>query len=394
MQKIIVGVLAFLAAANARLSLNPVPYYDFLTPCTGQRQNNLPTYICKQENYEGVPYVVSAVGHEILAVPETAEHQVSCNSRCQLPLGEGGVSPFSFSLGLTVDNDGTFFISNTGTGPGSEDYGSVWTCAPGANQATRLWRATSPSGLPSGLDYHRQLKAAFLSSETDGRIYTIYSNGTSVVFADPQTPGYELLSGISGILGLGGSVENSNLFGAPFGSVALSISPDGKTLFVGSAERGLILSIEIKRDGAAGRLRTISASPEHMIEGVYYDTSRKTVFFGSVFRNATSLVPDGPNGQYNGGVRAGNAVWSTDLRTGTTERFYDERLGAVCSVNKVPSENDKLFVVSSGFDTFFGWPLGNVRSGTESYPAGPGQIPPGPALFGPHNAKIWKAQIQ
>jgi hypothetical protein len=168
--------------------------------------------------------------------------------------------------------------------------------------------------------------------------------------------------------------------------VASSFSTNGKEFYVGSADRGLLLRIQVNTDGTAGSVVAVGQSLQHTVEGVFFH--KKKVYFGSVFANGTNLTPD-LNGQYQGGVLAGNSIWITDLETGVTSQFYDERLGAVCSISSaqgvIANGANKLFVVSSAFDSFPYWPQGLVRSGHVPY----GSIATGPALPNSYNAKIW-----
>jgi hypothetical protein len=393
---------------SAAISLNPNPLYDFANGCPGLIPLGLPPFVCKQESYNGDIFVISALTHQVLKLSADVDNY-QCSVYGYLPGSPGGsVSGTvniggSFSLGLTIDPDGNIYVSNTGAGPASGDYGSLWKIPVDGGalpiQGQRIWTSTSIFGLPSGLSTDWRNNRVLLSSETDGTIYYVALDGSSSgVWASGQNPTYALLSGTSGIPGFGGTITNTNLFGAPFGPVASSISTNGKILYVGSAERGLMLAIEIKDDGTAGALSIVGSSPEHTIEGAWHDNSKKKLYFGTVFRNGTNLSPDGPNGEYNGGVRSGNSVWVTDLLSGVSERFYDARLGAVCSVGTAKGVlnqgQNKILVISSGFDFLPAWPLGQVRLGTQPYPVnGVDGSTTGPALTVPYNGKLWVLNV-
>lgn len=402
-------LLVAVIGLSAAISLNPNPLYDFSNGCPGLIPLGLPPFVCKQDSYNGDIFVISALTHQVLKLYE-ADDNYQCTVYGYLPGSPGGSVAgtvnigASFSLALTIDPDGNIYVANTGAGPASGDYGSLWKIPIDGGalpiQAQRIWSATSPFGLPSGLSTDWRNNRVLLSSETDGIIYEIALDGSSSgVWASAQNPAYALLAGGSGIPGFGGTITNTNLFGAPFGPVASSISTNGKILYVGAAERGLMLAIEIKNDASAGALTTVGSSPEHTVEGAWHDNSKKKVYFGSVFRNGTNLTPDGPNGEYNGGVRSGNAVWVADLQSGSSSRFYDERLGAVCSLGSakgvLSQGKKKVLVISSGFDFLPAWPLGLVRLGTQPYPSnGVNGSTTGPALNIPYNGKLWVLNVE
>jgi hypothetical protein len=387
----------WIAFASA-IQLKPQPFYDFANGCNGLIDLGLPAYVCKQTSFDGDVFVLSSLTHQVLKISPDEDGVNQCSVFAQLPTGPGGVNlGQSFSLGMAIDPSGSVFVSNTGTGPTSSDFGSVWNFSIyDPTIVDRFWTATSQSGLPSGLTVDWRHSNLLISSETDGTIYRSSLDGTSsgvwATASDPR-PNYNLLAGSSGIPGNGGTIGNTNLFGAPFGPVGSSISTNGKKFFVGSADRGKLLQIEINRqDGSAGDITVVGESPEHMIEGVFYDKFRKEVHFGSVFRNGTNLTPDGPLGEYNGGVLAGNAFWTADLKDQHSSRFYDSRLGSVCSIDSYGSK--KLLVTGSGFDSLPAWPLGLVRLGATPYPSG-GATPAnqGPALTNSYNAKIWIVKL-
>jgi hypothetical protein len=398
------GFLSLSTSVNAEATLNPNPLYDFANGCPGLIDIGLPPFVCKQESYAGDIFIISSLTHQVMKLAEDDDNW-QCSVYGYLPIGPGGVNlGGSFSLGMTVDPSGDLYVSNTGTGPATTDFGSVWKipaeCPSNSTspiEAVKIYTATSPFGLPSGLSFDWRHNALLLSSETDGTIYKIPLNGnpasTWLSYLDDP-----ILAGTGGIPGINGDITNTNLFGAPFGPVASSISENGKEFYVGLADRGLLAKIKINSDGSAGALEIVSSSPQHTIEGVYYDSAKKTAYFGSVFRNGTNLTPNGPLGEYNGGVLPGNSVWIADLQEGTSTRFYDERLGAVCSTNDAKGVlrrgDTKILVVGSGFDFLPAWPLGLVRLGTQPYPSGgvDGSTT-GPAFIIPYNAKLWVLNV-
>lgn len=404
MKYILLLLLNLLSLVRSELSLVATPLYDFANGCPGLINLGLPAFVCKQDSYGGDVFVISSLTHQVLKLSENEDGDFICSVYGYLPPGSGGVSiGSSFSFGMDIDPSGNIYISNTGSGPASGDYGSVWKISSDSAtvpiQAVKIYTAPTSAmfGLPSGITVVWRKGFLLLSSETDGTIYKIALDGSySSIWASASNSKYSVLAGVSGIPGYGGTIDNTNLFGAPFGPVASDISTNGKILYVGSAERGLICSIEINEyEGSAGDLVVVGSSPEHTIEGLYYDNSAKKVYFGSVFRNGSNLTPNGPNGEYNGGLLSGNSLWTTDLKDGSSSRFYDERLGSVCSVNKahgiLPQGQKKLLVITSGFDFLPAWPLGLVRAGLAPYPTGPvNGSTTGPALPGiAYNAKIW-----
>jgi len=406
LNKLLLGVLLF-AQGVSSLVLQGTPYYNFSNGCTGLVNLGLPAFLCKQESHNGDLYVLSSLTHQVLKLSEDENSNVGCEVYATLPYttsNSNGVNlGASFSLGMTVDPSGNVYVSNTGTGPFNGDYGSVWKIlVDNVAQPVKIFTATSPFGLPSGLAVDWRNTNILISSETDGTIYWSSLDGnTNGVWASASNPLYAMLGGTSGVPGFGGTIDNTNLFGAPFGPVASSISTSGNTLYVGSADRGLVCAITINQDGSAGDIHIVGSSPQHTIEGMYYDSARKIVYFGSVFRNGTNLTPDSLSGEYQGGVRAGNSLWYADLQTGESHRFYDDRLGSVCSVNTAKGilhqGQKKLFVVSSGFNSFPGWPLGLVRlnSVRAPYPSsGVNGSTTGPALADGYNGNLWIVDLE
>jgi hypothetical protein len=385
------------AALSAALSLVSTPYYDFSNGCPGLGNNQgLPPFLCRQASFQGNVLILSSLTHQVLRLAPDEDGIIQCSVAANL----NGPSAASFSLGMAIDPSGRVYVSNTGTGPFTQDFGSVWTFSldePAPANATLFWTATSQFGLPSGLSVDWRNNQLLISSETDATSYyaALDSSAQGVWASAFANPDYALLEGTSGIPGSGGLINNTNLFGAPFGPVASSISNDGKTLYVGSADRGLLLGIAINNDGSAGALNVVGASPQHTIEGVFFDSRKSRVFWGTVFANGTNLSPDGPNDEYNGGVLAGNSIWFVNADgSGSSTQFFDARLGAICSVDGaqgvLQQGQKKLLAVSSGLDSFPGWPLGQVRSGLAPYPSGGvNGSTTGPALPNAYNAKVW-----
>jgi len=120
-------LLSILCPIKAELSLVSTPLYDFAQGCPGLTNLGLPAFVCKQESYNGDIYVISALTHQVLKLSENDNGDFVCSVYGFLPVGPGGVNlGGSFSLGMDIDPSGNIYVSNTGTGPASTDFGSVW----------------------------------------------------------------------------------------------------------------------------------------------------------------------------------------------------------------------------------------------------------------------------
>jgi len=408
--RFILASLSFLALLSLcpvkAITLDSTPLYDFANGCPGLINIGLPVAIFATDSYEGDIYTISVITHQVLRLSLNASDMFECSVYGYLPTGVGGVPlGTSFSLGMDIDPDGNIYVSNTGSGNSEGGYGSVWKLSVDSPSspivATKIFTSTATNGRPTGLSVVWRHDFLLLSSATDGVIYKIALDGSySSVWASSTNSVYSLLSGTGRVPGSGGNITNTNLFGVPFGSSPSDVNKNGKKLFVGSADRGVLVSIEInKHDGSAGDLEVVGTSPQHTIEGVYYRHSSKEIYFGGIFGNGTNLTPDGPGGVYAGGVLPGASVWVADLQTGVSSHFYDARLGCVASVSGAKGVlrrgRKKILIADSGFSDFPYWPLGQVRTGSKPYPSG--GVDGSTAGYAwtnlPNSAKIWVATV-
>jgi len=406
MRSIFLVLLSLLfCPVEAEISLVSTPLYDFDNGCPGLINLGLPIFIFEQNSYDGDIYTISVLTHQVLKLSLNESDQFECSIHGYLPTGAGGVPlGASFSLGMDIDPSGNIYVSNTGSGSPVGGYGSVWKIPSDSTsspiEAVKIFTSTATGGRPTGLSVVWRKGFLLLSSATDGIIYKIALDGSyNSIWASATNSVYSLLSGSGGVPGSNGNITNTNLFGVPFGSSPSDVSTNGKTFYVGSADRGVLLGIEINIDGSAGDMEVIGSTIQNTIEGVYYNNAGKEVYFGGIFANGTNLSPDGPNGEYEGGVLPGCAVWVADLQTGISSKFYDARLGCVSSVSGakgvLPQGQRKILIASSGFDSFPGWPLAQVRTGDKPYPSG--GVDGSTAGYAwptmPNSAKIWVADI-
>jgi hypothetical protein len=366
-------LFAFLSVAFA----SPTVYYDFANGCSGVAG---PLYISKVLAFDGTLYALSALTHQLLELTSDAEGAVSCTA-----LAYTGAPANTFSLGMDVDKFGTFYISNTG-------FPQLFA---GKLYALNIYDqpivsseigSFSTLSLTSGVAVDEAHQRVFVSSEIFGIVYTVSTlDQTIAVFLSPQT--VPLLAGSSGGYP-STTIDNCNLFGVPFGTGAIAVHKSD--LYTVGIDRGLLFKTPFsKMTGNAGVTTVIASSFEHSAEGVSVSSNGRYVYFGSVFANGTSLRPD-IAGEYQGGVLAGNAFWRHDQNTGSTVRFGNANYGSVTSVLDAKAvlggSPGTVFVASSGFDSFPGWPLGKIRSGEEPFGS---TNATGAALPNAYNVKIW-----
>jgi hypothetical protein len=363
--------LGLLGVAAAGITYGGI-YYDFSNGCDGLIPAFGPAYISKPIAFDGEVYALSMITHQVMKIAEDDAGSRSCSVYGYLPTGDlpQAVQFGSFSLGMEVDSDGNIYVTNTGTGPASQDYGSVWMIDADSTtrpiEAVRLAISASPFGLPSGVVLSWRHNSLFYSSETDGVIYrlALADNSTSVWLDVAQLKGTGRIPGQSP----DAAIDNTNLLGAPIGAVGLSLSRNGKTLFVGVGDTGSVLEVEIDRHtGAAGTIATAASIPQHTVEGVLISENSKKLYVTSVFANGTSLKPnDATDGSYQGGVLPGQAVWEVDTKTGATTALFDHRLGCATGIMSAKGVlrggANKIIVASSALDSLPLWPNGAIRN--------------------------------
>jgi hypothetical protein len=403
--------LAFLALVSraAIISLDSEPFYDFANGCNGLLQIPLvndtyfPPLISKPVVYDGNVYVLSMLTHQVmeLSTDEATGTRV-CNVYGEIPLGPFGIDPRSFSLGLEVDPNGNFYISNSGyLAPDSTDHGSVWKLESAPTSlpvpATLVKRYTNPNGLPSGVRLDWRFNRILFSSEKEGVINQInlVDGSLSVWASGPLLEGTGRTPGVHP----DADITNTNVLAISIGCAGLDISNDGGKVYAAVGDKGQVVAIEVdKNSGEAGAMAVVASSPEHTAEGVLISANQKTVYFTSVFANGTNLTPDSVDGEYQGGFLPGNAVWQADTATGESSRFYDEELGCVTGMvsarGAIPGGANAIFVANSGLDWFPGFPLGLIRNNIARVPYSSAFISStGPAFNVPYNAKLLVLRI-
>ena len=347
-------------------------YYDFINGCDGLVTALGPAYISKPVAFNGEVYALSMVTHQVMKITEDDAGSRSCSIHGYLPVDSQSqvVQYGSFSLGMEVDIDGNIYVTNTGTGPASDDYGSVWMINVDSIslpiKAVRLAQSTAPFGLPSAVVLNWRHNSLLYSSETDGVVYRLdlTDNSTSVWLDVAQLKGTGRVPGRSP----DAAIDNTNLLGAPIGAVGLSLSRNGKALFVGVGDTGSVLEVEINRQtGAAGTVKLVASTPQYTVEGVLISENSKKLYVTSVFANGTSLKPnDAVDNSYQGGVLPGKAVWEVNTQTGATSALFDSRLGCTTGIMSAKGVlrggANKIIVASSALDSLPLWPNGAIRN--------------------------------
>lgn len=372
--RLITAFLCLLGLASARLSYGGV-YYDFNNGCADLSPSAGPKpFLGKLITMNGEVYAMSVLTHQVLKIEEDQAGNPSCSVYGYLPVSLGsshpGISGGTFSLSMDADPSGNIYISNTGAGPFSTDYGSIWKLSGDALQrpirGERLYASTAQYGLPSGVVVMWRHNSLLYTSETDGVIYRLRLLDNSVsVWLD-----IALLKGTGRVPGQSpdASINNTNLLGGPIGATGIAISTDGRHAFVGVGDTGLVLRVDIDQTtGDAGDVEISGKSPEHTTEGVVISASGLAVYWTSVFANGTNLSPNSAqDGSYQGGVLPGNAVWEANLQTGTSIRFYDARMGAVTGLASArgvrPGGARQLFGANSALSALPAWPTGAIRN--------------------------------
>lgn len=400
--RLVLALFALLSVARARLSYGGV-YYDFSDGCAGLAPEAGPKpFVGKILNRGfGTVYAMSVLTHQVLKIEEDQDGNPACSVYGFLPAGL--VSANTFSLSMDADPSGNLYVSNTGAGPTSGDYGSIWKLSSDSLQspveAERLHASTVPGGLPSGVAVDWRHNSLLYTSETDGVVYRLRLLDNSVsVWLDTA-----LLKGTGRVPGYSpdAAIDNTNLLGGPIGCSGISLSTDGRLAFIGVGDTGLVLEAEIDPvTGDAGAVSIAGQSPEHTTEGVLISTSGQALYWTSVFANGTNLTPDSEAGVYQGGVLPGNAVWETSRLTGATSRLHDSRLGAVTGLTSArglrPGGARQLLGANSGLNAI-PWPNGAIRNNDLRAPYSSAGTPAafGPAFVGASNtAQIFYLNIE
>lgn len=366
--RLLTALCLFLGSTWAALNIENMPYFDFKTQsCAGVQAPAGLLMISKPVVYDGELYVMSMLTYQVMKISESEDGVRTCSSIGGIPSGPGGVIG-GFSLGLEVDPSGNFYITHTGLGAPTNDWGSIWKIpfdAPRPAGAQRIHRSTQPNGLPSGVAVDWRHNSLLYTSESDGTIYRLrlLDNTVSVWATGVDFAGTGRTPGVSP----DASIENTNLLGIPIGPAGITISVNGKTAYVAVGEPGRVLAIDIDGEtGDAVSHRQVASVPEYTTEGVAVSANEKTLIFTTVFANGTNLTPDSPSGEYQGGVLPGRSVWETDLTTGVTSRVFDERLGCPTGITSakgvLPGGSGRYFISASGLDSLPFWFLGLIRN--------------------------------
>lgn len=401
--KILSALLCLLGSASAGLVYETV-YYDFVNGCEGLSMDKGPLRLNGILGLEGDVYVVSALTYQVARISEDETGMRRCSLYGYIPsdpeADPDAVGPMTFSLGIKADPSGNIYITNTGAGPASSEYGSIWKLPVDAVErpikAQRLSLSEAQFGLPSGIVVDWRHFCLLYSSETDGTIYRMKLSDNSV----------SIWAQASAITGFGrtpgqspdASITNTNLLAIPIGPTGMTISVDGKTLYVGSGDQGRLVSIAIDPvTGDAGAIAIVGSSPDHTVEGVVVSPDEETAFFSAVFANGTNLTPDSESGEYQGGVLPGRSIWISNIDTGASTRFYDERLGCITGLMSARGVVDggatRLLAVISALDSLPFWPMGQVRSGAAPYPNSLGTTTGSAFPDLPYNGKIVQLKI-
>jgi len=159
-----------------------------------------------------------------------------------LPVPDDG-----FTAGLVVNWDLDIFVNVTSQ---DADAKGVWRIKKSGEITKFADVDPSNSGFVNGMTIDRYGNL-FVTDSQAQKIYKISPDGEVAVWLDDDA-----------LLGL----QEGSLLGFPVGANGIAISRSGKFIYVANLDKGTILSVRVKRNGSAGRVKEIVKDP--MLRGV------------------------------------------------------------------------------------------------------------------------------